>query len=249
MRRLLFILAGLAVALGAAAPSARADKLPARVVVTSCTHGATASERVAVFEGQISTVRKAAKMQMRFTLQTSDPADGRWRPVGAVGGFGVWITAPVGLTRYLYDKTVRDLLAPGAYRAVVQFRWRDANGHTIRSEHATSRACEQPDPRPDLAISSLKVAAPAGLAPDQRRYVAVVANHGRGDAGPFTVDFTRNGELLGTVSVPALAARTTATVALPAPACATGDAIAAVADAREQVDEVDETDNALVVTC
>jgi hypothetical protein len=248
MRRLVCIGIGLVVALGAASAPARADKLPGRALLTSCTRGADPEHRVAVFEGQISNVHKATKMQLRFTLQTSDPADGRWRPVGAVEGFGVWITAPAGVTRYLYDKTVDHLLAPGSYRVVVQFRWRDAHGHVVRNQTAISRACEQPDPRPDLAISELRVVAPPG-APDTRRYVAVVVNSGRGAAGAFEVDFTRNGQLLGTVSVPALAPHSTTKLTLAAPACATGDAIAAVADARAQVAEVNETDDTLVVTC
>ena len=55
-----------------------------------------------------------------------------------------------------------------------QFRWRDARGHTVRSERATTKVCSQPDPRPDLVVHSLKGGA---------HYVAVVGNDGRGRRG------------------------------------------------------------------
>jgi hypothetical protein len=211
----------------------------AQVVVLRCTHGATPAERSVTFEGRIAAIARSRRMQMRFTLQAHTPDEPAWDRV-AVPGFGTWITAPRG-TRYLYDKRVEQLVAPGDYRAVVAFRWRDAQGRTVRREQATSRVCHQPDPRPDLAVVALRAGA---------RYVAVVANRGRGVAGPFTVAFTRNGEPLGSVAVSGLASGTTTDAVLRgAPACSAGDQIAAQVDAGDAVDEVDEDGNVLTVTC
>ena len=50
----------------------------------------------------------------------------------------------------------QDLLAPASYRAVVDFRWRDARGKTMRTERAISPVCKQPDPRPDLVVRSVR---------------------------------------------------------------------------------------------
>jgi hypothetical protein len=196
-------------------------------------------EGVAVFEGRVTPLRRAAKAQMRFTLEARTPEEPEWQRVPAVG-FGTWITAPPKVGRYLYDKTVEKLIAPADYRAVLQFRWRDAKGRTLRSERAVSKVCRQPDPRPDLAVSALTIGA---------RYVAILTNSGRGDAGPFSVAFTRNGEPLGAVSVEGLAAGATTRVALNAPACAPGELIAAQADSGDTVDEADEAGNVLSVTC
>jgi hypothetical protein len=229
MMRWVTFICGFAVA---ATPAHASVKL-GQAVQRSCDEG------VAVFEGRVLPLRRAVKTQMRFTLQARTPDAPEWRRVPAVG-FGTWITAPPRVGRYLYDKTVEQLLAPADYRAVVAFRWRDANGHTVRSERAVSRVCRQPDPRPDLEVSALKVGG---------RYVAVLTNSGRGDASPFSVAFTRNGEPLGSVAVAGLAAGSSTNVVLSAPPCSAGELIAAQADAGDAVEEADEDGNVLSVTC
>jgi hypothetical protein len=229
---LVAFLCGFAVAVGAAAPAHASVRL-GQAALLRCNAG------VAVFEGRLTPLRRAAKAQMRFTLQARTPEAPEWQRVPA-DGFGAWITAPPKVGRYLYDKTVEKLIAPADYRAVVQFRWRDAKGRTLRSERAVSKVCHQLDPRPDLQVSALTIGA---------RYVALLTNSGRGDAGPFSVAFTRNGEPLGTVSVDGLAAGATTRVALSAPACAAGELIAAQADSGDTVDEADEAGNVLSVTC
>jgi hypothetical protein len=232
MMRWVTFICGFAVALGAAAPAHAAVKL-GRATLVSCDDG------VAVFEGRVLALRRAAKAQLRFTLQARTPEEPEWRRVPA-DGFGTWITAPSKVARYLYDKRVEELLAPADYRAVVQFRWRDAKGRTLRSERAVSKVCRQPDPRPDLEVSALKVGA---------RYVAMLTNSGRGDAGRFSVAFTRNGEPLGSVAVAGLAAGSSTNVVLSAPPCSAGELIAAQADAGDAVEEADEDGNVLSVTC
>jgi CARDB len=219
-----------AVALAVTAPSAHASTKLGQAVLTRCATG------VATFEGRITPLRRAAKAQMRFTLQARTPEQPEWRRVQAPG-FSAWITAPRA-GRYLYDKTVEQLLAPGEYRAVVHFRWRDARGRTVRSERATTKACRQPDPRPDLAVAVLKPG-----------YSAVITNTGRGDAGSFAVAFTRNGEPVGSVTVNGLRAGERTTATLSAPPCSPGDLIAAQADSRDEIDEADEDGNVLSVTC
>ncbi|WP_028061706.1 CARDB domain-containing protein [Candidatus Solirubrobacter pratensis] len=227
-----WILVIVAVALGAAAQPAHAATTLGQAVLVRCDQG------VATFEGRVTPLRRAVRTQLRFTLQARTPDDPEWTRVPAPG-FRTWITAPRA-GRYLYDKTVEQLLAPGEYRALVEFRWRDARGRTVRGDRAYTRVCRQPDPRPDLAIASLNVG---------DRYVAVVSNDGRGAAGPFKVAFTRNGEPLGSVDVQGLAAGGHTTASLSAPACTAGELIAAQADSLDTVDEADEDGNVLSVTC
>jgi hypothetical protein len=234
------LLLGLLGPLLAAAPAHAAQ-----VAVLHCTHGATPEERSVTFEGRIAAWGRSRKMQMRFTLQARMP-EATWAKVSAPG-FGAWITAPRGLGRYLYDKTVDGLLAPAGYRAVVDFRWRDAAGKVIHSSRRTSRTCHQPDPRPDLTPGALSVQ-PAAQ-PGRRRYVATLVNAGKGDAGPFEVDITREGVLLGSLQISHLAAGAHRTVALSGPACTPGEQIAVVVDATHEVDESDEDDNVLSIVC
>jgi CARDB len=230
-------------ALVAAAPAHASAS--ARVVVLHCAHGLEPTDRSVTFEGRIAAIPGAQKLQMRFTLQARTP-DSAWAKVPA-DGFGTWITAPHGLGVFLYDKTVDELLAPASYRAVVDFRWRNAAGRVIRRSQATSRSCHQPDPRPDLTAAALAVDPAAE--PGKRRYTATLVNAGRGPAGPFEVDFTREGALLGSLRIGGLAAGHRRTVAVPAVACTPGEQIAVVVDATHEVDESDETDNVLSVVC
>jgi hypothetical protein len=196
---------------------------------------------VATFQGRVTAIKRASKAQMRFTLQARTPEEPTWRAV-ATPGFGTWLTAPPKAGRYVYDKTVQQLLAPAEYRAVVRFRWRDAHGRVLRTESATTKICRQPDPRPDLQIVALKTGA---------RYVAVIRNTGRGDAGPFSVAFTRNGESLGLVAIAdgLKPGAQISAVLSTAPACTSGDLIAAQVDPLDEVDEADEDGNVLSQTC
>ena len=194
----------------------------------------------ATFAGRMSSYRRAAKMQMRFTLQAQTPDDPRWRKVDA-SGFGEWITVPSGFTKYTYDKTVQQLLAPASYRAVVHFRWRNAHGKQIRSERAVSGICRQPDSRPDLVVRNVK-ADPAG-------YVAVVFNRGREAAGAFDVRFVRDGVLLGSARVAGLEPQTAVDVFLPGAKCTPGTPLEAVADPLSEVDESNEFNGSVSAFC
>ena len=229
-----WILVIAAVGLATARPAHAAARLGSAVLLR-CDSG------VATFEGRVTAMKRAAKAQMRFTLQARTPEEPAWRRV-TTPGFGAWLTAPPKAGRYVYDKTVERLLAPAEYRAVIRFRWRDARGRVLRTESARTKVCRQPDPRPDLEIVALKTGA---------RYVAVIRNTGRGDAGPFSVAFTRNGESLGLVAVAdGLRSGTqTSAVLSTAAACAPGELIAAQVDPLDEVDEADEDGNVLSVTC
>jgi hypothetical protein len=218
------------------APGAHASSPFARATLVSCDR----ESREAVFEGRVLAIKRAPKMQMRFTLQVFTPETLRWRKV-EVEHFGEWITAPAGLGKYTYDKTVQDLLAPASYRAVVDFRWRDRRGKTVRTERATSPVCKQPDARPDLVVRNLRV--------ENGEYVAVIFNRGREPAGAFAVGFLVDGAPLGTVEVVGLEPQTPVTVMLPGPRCGPGTPVEAIADPRSQIDEAGEENNASTTTC
>jgi len=217
------------------APGAQAAAPLGKAALVSCDRAA----REAVFEGRVTAYRKL-RMQMRFTLQASTPDEPKWRAIDAPG-FGEWISAPAGVVRYTYDKTVQELFAPAGYRAVLNFRWRDARGRTIRAERAVSPVCRQPDSRPDLVLRSVR--------PDPAGYVAVVVNRGKRAAGPFDVSFLRDGMVVGSASVFGLAPGQAVDVFLPGPRCTPGERLEALVDPGAAVDEANEENDALAVTC
>jgi CARDB protein len=220
--------------------TARADAAGyGRAVVVSCDKDA----QEAVFEGQMRVYRKAPKMQMRFTLQASTPDALKWRKV-ELQDFNGWIAAPANVGKYTYDKTVQDLLPGANYRTVVDFRWKSRAGKTLRTEHAISSVCKQPDARPDLVVRNVRI--------EEGSYVGVIFNRGRQAAGPFAVDFLVDGRSVGMVEVSGLEPQTPITVLTPAPKgvpCAPGTPLEGVADPRAQVDEADEENNAFSTTC
>jgi len=222
--------------LAPAAGARQATPAYGKAVLTSCDKEA----HVATFEGQMMLVKKATKLQMRFTLQASTPESPKLRKIDA-DGFGEWISAPAGVRKYTYDKTVEALLSPASYRVQIDFRWKASSGRNVRSERAYSPVCRQPDLRPDLVLRN--------VSSDRDGYTAVVVNRGKGAAGAFDVGFQRNGTSVGSSRVAGIAAGATVNVFLPAPPCGEGEQLTAVVDAQSEVDEVDEENDTFDVSC
>jgi CARDB len=238
----------LLLALGAAVlPTAAADaRPPARAVLVACERGVEESERAAVFEGRMSALPGTARLQMRFALQTRGLEGGRWSAVAAPG-WDAWVTSDPGRQRYVYTKRVERLPAPGEYRTVVRFRWLDREGAVLARSRAASRACRQPDPRPDLDVRDVTVAEAA--TPGRVSYLALVRNTGRGAAPRTAVRLTVAGRALAAAEAPELGPGRTALVAFEGPVCPAGASLVAVADAGDDVEERDEADNVLTLPC
>ena len=166
----------------------------------------------AMFSGRMSSYRRSAKMQMRFTLQALTPDEPRWRKVDARASASGSRAVRVREVHVRQDRP--GAARPGEYRAVVHFRWRNARGKLIRSERAVSGICRQPDSRPDLVVRNVKA--------DSAGYVAVVFNRAEA-AGAFDVRFVRDGVLLGSARVAGLEPQTAVDVFLPV-AVRAGDA-------------------------
>jgi hypothetical protein len=205
-----------------------------KALLVSCDRDA----RAAMFQGQMSALRKT-RMQLRFTLQVSTPEAPRFRKVAA-DGFSTWISAPA-VRKYTYDKTVEGLLVPASYRMVIDFRWRDARGRTVRSERSLSPVCRQPDLRPDLVLRNVRH--------DRDGYVAVVLNRGKQPAGAFDVEFLRNGKPIGRTRVVEVLPGASVDVFLPGPQCGEGEELLAVVDPLSEDDEFNEENDSLRVAC
>ncbi|MGI8623550.1 MAG: CARDB domain-containing protein [Solirubrobacteraceae bacterium] len=225
---------------------------PARAGAGSAGHPAgrltlcDVAAHAATFQGDMRRFRRVTLLQMRFTLQVRDGSHPRWSHVEAPT-FDSWLSSAAGKSRYVYDKSVANMPVGATYRAVVRFRWRGADGTILSHAKRTTRACRQPDDRPDLRATSVRVR--PGSSPDARRYVARVVNEGRGDADAFAVGLAVDGVSLGDRFASSLAAGADETVAFEGPACTSGSRLTATVDASGLVDEADEADDALTVPC
>jgi CARDB len=242
MRRVLLICAlaiGVPAALSAAASAAS-------VRLVECVPALDAAERSATFEARMHPARGSERMQVRFTLQFKERGLAGWRRVVAEG-LDRWETSYPGVRRYTYSKTVRNLSAPAWYRTVVRFRWLDDAGEVLMRARDSSRACRQPDMRPDLEVTA--IAPLARLEPGPARYEVALRNRGRTAAGPFAVAFSVGDHALDPVALDGLADGEHTVVSFTGPACRPDEPLTATADAADTVEERDEDDNALVANC
>ena len=169
MRPISYIV-GLVLLLVVASPSPALAKGSATARMTACATAQTQAARFLVAEGSMKALRGASRMQMRFELQGRTAERRGWHGLSAPG-FGVWSTADATARRYVYQKRVEALTAPGAYRMVVQFRWMNGS-RQVAAQRRVTRVCRQPDLRPDLVPRDLAVVikqigekAPAAAAP------------------------------------------------------------------------------------
>jgi hypothetical protein len=240
MRRALLI--SLLILGGSPAAAAHA----ASVKLLACVPALDAQSRSATFEARVRQAHGSERMQVRFTLQTREDALSAWRRVIAPG-LDQWITSDPGVSRYSYAKTVVNLAAPAAYRMVVRFRRLDADGEVLTRTREVSRACRQPDMRPDLEAERIEFL-PA-LQPERRRYVVTVRNGGRTAAGAFDVALQIGDEPPAELTVAGLAPGERRSLLFAGPACAEGAPPVVTVDAAQVVDERDEDDNVLVALC
>jgi hypothetical protein len=244
MRRTLVAL--LAVALAAPAGASVQERPPLRATLAACEAGPTAAERFAVFTGSMPALVGTQRMAMRFDLMERRDGSRRWRRVRAPK-FGRWErSTEAGAAGFIYTKRVERLKQAARYRAVVRFRWTDAEGRTQRTRRRVTRSCVQPSQRPDLRVQTVGIA--PGDDASTRRYLVTVVNEGHTAARAFTVGMVVAGEE-ATRDVPGLAPGDRTTVELTGPRCGRDGRIAVQVDVRGVVRESDEADNRSIRPC
>lgn len=243
--RVAFALTTAAAAALLAAPAAHA-RADVGVRVAECRTAPAQADRHASFEGRMKTVRGAERLQMRFTLQARSSRRQRWRRVDAPG-FNDWATSEQGVDRYTYVKKVGNLLAPGFYRVTVRYRWLDGAGDAIRRARAVSRACRQPDLRPNL--KPLGIAIVPGTQAGAVRFTIRIRNAGASPAAATQLSLAVDGQALAAEVVPPLRAFDTQAVPVAGPRCRPGGTVAVTVDSTGAVEERNEADNVLSVPC
>lgn len=235
----------LAIDAGAAPPAGARGAAAVPILgatLDSCASGALPLSRVVTITGSMPAIAGSHQLWMRFDLQQRGLSSGAWQAVRDAPGFGSWERSLPDRVGFVFHKRVDGLPVPGAYRALVRFRWYDAGGRLQRRAQRRTRVCHQPDLRPNLVPGRLS--ADAGTALGMSSYVLVVSNKGRADAGPFAVTIAG-----GSAQVPGLAKGQSTTVVVTAPRCPLGTPVSVVVDADQRVDEASEPDDAARRAC
>jgi hypothetical protein len=213
-------------------PAAAVAAGPASVSLTSC----APKERTVAFEARMDQIRGAVRMKLRYTLEAHRPGRA-WKRVAAPE-LGGWRSPDPGVGRFISERRVTELTGPSHYRALVRFRWIDEDGKTFAKATRRSRACWQPDHRPNLKPREL-------LLETGGRYLALIANTGRSASGVFDLEITGIPPLVIADLEPGQERWVEAT----GPQCEPGHVITVRADPLDLVDERNERDNARSARC
>ena len=93
----------------------------------------------AAFVGSMPALAGTERMEMRFELQARERGDG-WRHLAAPT-FDEWERSAPRRSGFVYAKRVHGLEAETRYRALVRFRWLDADGVVQRRARRVTPAC------------------------------------------------------------------------------------------------------------
>jgi CARDB len=245
VRRIVFSVVFLAFA---TPPVAHAQAPPLRAKLGACLSGPQAGDRAVVFTGSMPAIKGTQRMWMRFDLAARTAVAPGFAPM-KVPGLGVWQKSVLGRPGgFVFTQRVQALVAPGAYKAVVRFRWYGKAGRLLRSAKRETSICKQPDQRPDLGAGLLT--ATTGPLPDQATYSLVVSNDGHTPGGAFDVLLSVAGPDQPAQRVAdGLQAGVERTLTFVAPRCRPGSAVRLILDARGEVDEADEANNVVERVC
>src|SRR3954454_23237155 len=182
--RFRLIIAVAAVAVLPMASAAVAEAAPLTVLnVRSCQVGDSAKQRQATFYGRMRAVPGTSRMMMRFTLVDRGANGTSLVPAPQLAK---WRRSRPGVKTFGYAQTVTGLQVGGAYAAMVEYRWLDSAGKTIKTARRTSSECRQDGKLPNLAVTRL--AARRGDAAGTVVYSVDVTNRGSAEARSVVVD-------------------------------------------------------------
>jgi hypothetical protein len=199
----------------------------ASATLEGCTTAAESSARAATFNGQMSAVPGTRRMAMQIAVQEEAPGEASFHTLPAAG-LGGWRRSEAGVKIYKYVRQVTDLPAPGAFRAIVQFRWLGEKGHVIKRAVRRTAVCVQPDERPRLVVAQVLAAPVPGT--QLANYRVVVRNDGHGPAGAFQVALSVNGVAQPPLSVTPLGAGSRTVLDARGPLCAAGGSVEVALD-------------------
>ncbi|HUA11166.1 MAG TPA: hypothetical protein VMA83_04100 [Solirubrobacteraceae bacterium] len=129
------------VAFACAAGGAFAATRPYSATLEQCVGGTSDAARSATLAGEIHSIRRATRMEIRIDVQER-VAGARFRTLGGAA-LGDWRAAAPQVDSYRDVRKVSGLTAPASYRGLVRFRWLNAGGRVIRSAVAFTPVCRE----------------------------------------------------------------------------------------------------------
>ena len=229
----------LAMAALAATPAAAESGL-AGVRVAQC----APADHSATFYAHMMRVPRTRAMSIRLTLLQRTGGSGF--VALKLPSLSHWRTSQPGRRGFAFRQQVRNLTDGAAYRARVDFRWRDRKGKLLSAARRSSRACKIVG-RPLPNLRAHPVGATKTKVQGVLRYAVRVSNVGRAGAQNVPVRLTVDGSEVNTRTVPSLAPGESQLLFFKGPACER--TVAAVADPAGLIPEGSETDNAAELRC
>lgn len=221
---------------GAPAPNSGGAGRPTAELV-DCHVAVDQSARYATFAGQMATLPGADRLAMRVDLQQRALGAGSAYHDVSAPNLGVWRRSASGVGALRYVKQVTDLPAPGAFRAVIRFRWLDSSGQVIHRAARRSTECVQPDERPRLRVAAIDAGPAPDGQPNRASYWVTIRNDGRGPAGSFGVLLDVDGQTQPALTVAALPAGGRTTLQAVAPRCSISGRVTVTLDPQHQISE------------
>lgn len=230
---------------------------PARAQLTlfNCVHALDPANRAVSVQAVMRPLTGTKKLAVKFQLLERTPGAVAPQTVVRAGDLGVWVTPSNPTLGQLpgdvwrLNKTALNLDAPASYQFKVVFRWSGAHGKVLGTAVRQTPSCKQRELRPDLAVQSITVS-PIADHPEKNLYTATIANLGATGAGPFEVLFTPGDSSAATTkTIQFLSSHQTRQLSFVGPACNLASPPTVTADAADQVDDYNRSNNELAATC
>lgn len=234
----------LAVLAAMPAPPAQAADQSARVRLLTCEAWTEQEPGQVLYSARMRSVPGTARMSLRIRL-FEKYGDGRFERVSAPG-LGVWRKSRAGASVFRYKQRVRGLRRGPVYRAVVKFRWHDADGDVFLKARRRSPICSQRDMLPNLRVASVETE--SGKVQGTAIYKTTIVNRGDAAAQNVGVLLRVDGEVVDEAEViDALLPGERRTVTFNGPVCQRKMRV--VVDPKQVIGESRELDNVLRQSC
>jgi hypothetical protein len=215
--------------------------------LSACVSAATAAQGSATFSAQMNAVPGTRSMEISFDLYERTSAAEPYAPVSAPG-FGVWQSSNPGIASFTANENVVDLPVPGAFRAVVDYRWLSRHARVIRRDQRVTPVCAITEAESDLSITRI-TRVPGSPLNSSELFRVTIRNRGALAAGAFAVGLSDAGAALPTLTVAGLAPATSTTLEFSGPRCSAGAAITAQIEPSGATTEPASPDRTVTTAC
>lgn len=228
-------------AVAAFAPASLAA-VSAEVRVLSCLAWQPGDGGSVSYEARMRAVPRTARMAIRFRLYEKI-GEGEFRRVETKEP---WHVSRPGVAAFVWEHRVRGLRQGAIYRAIVRYRWIDAQGEVIERARRRSAPCSQDGGLPNLRVADVTVR--RGQVEDTAVYRATIVNRGETPARRVGVLLRVDGEVVDEVVViDTLQPGEARVVTFNGPVCR--ERIRVVVDPKDLIAETQEEDNTRATSC